>query len=1259
MSPWKIWVDTGGTFTDCIAQTPQKETKRLKVLSHGVLKGIVVGKRNSHSLQVRIPWPVTQDIFQGFYLKVGSAQRKYFIDSVELSSGTVRVTEPIEGEISPDTSIEISSGEEVPVFAVRLLTETKLGHNFPVIELKLGSTRGTNALLERKGARTALLITKGFKDLLEIGTQQRPDLFALEIKKEQPLYEFVIEVDERIEADGRVLKSLNDSTIGNIVAELTDKRCESIAIALVNSYRNPQHEQQLKQRLLQSGLKYVSISTEVSGQIKILPRAETVVANAYLSPIINEYVQRIQSKLVNADFKIMTSAGGLLKADKFYPKDSLLSGPAGGVVGAATAARLSGENRMITFDMGGTSTDVSLYNRGFSYRYESKVGAARILAPALAIETIAAGGGSICDFDGFKLIVGPHSAGAFPGPACYGSDGPLTITDVNLLLGRTHVGLFSIPLYQEKSEAALNRILEKIESTTGKQPSRLSVLESFIQIANEKMAEAIRKVSVQEGHAPVDYSLLSFGGAGGQHACALAELLGMQKIIIPYDAGLLSAYGIGHARVEHFEEQLILFPFDKSKSKLSSIINVLKDKGASKLQNDGYERAGIGLARCVLFMRFKGQESTIEVDYRNTQSVLKQFRTSYKRIYGHWLSDRQVEVESVRVILAVKQRNVSNRKATPRKYTPIPTQQVPMYVKGVKCKSKLYQWESLRPGASISGPALIVSKNSTTVVDPNWKFNLDANNHGLIIQTKPIRSSSRGNVSEANLELFSNRFTSVVQQMGALLQRTSFSVNVKERLDFSCAMMDAQGYLVVNAPHIPVHLGSMGVCVREVMKVLPMHEGDVVVTNHPAYGGSHLPDITVIKPVFVNKKLTGFVAARAHHAEVGGVKPGSMPAHARTLEEEGVIIAPMYLVRRGKVLWSEIRHILTQAKYPTRLAEENLADLNGALAAVSLGERGLKELCTQHTTKQVRYFMKALRTYASDLLVAKLKEIKAKRYQAIEKLDDGSALSVNIQIRKDQMRINFTGSAKQHAGNLNATRAIVQSVILYVLRLWVNKPVAMNEGLLEPVEVILPEGLLNPDFNGNHLPAVVGGNTEISQRLTDTLIKALGLAACSQGTMNNFLFGNEKFGFYETICGGTGAGPGFQGASAVHSHMTNTRITDPEILELRYPVRLDRFEIRKGSGGEGQWQGGDGVIRSIIFKEPMEVNLLTQHRKETPYGVAGGTPGKMGKQQIVRGTTRTELQGMDSIQVEAGDMIEIFTPGGGGWANKKAPVAGA
>jgi len=1241
-TPWKIWVDTGGTFTDCIALAPSGQLRRLKILSSSVIKAEVKSVLPDSCLLVHGTFHTSVDIFKNFSIRVPGTDISFTIHHTNPAKGLIYLRSKIPKQIKTGTRIEITSNEEVPVLAARLLTETALGKKFPPIEMKLGSTRGTNALLERKGAPTALIITKGFKDLLRIGTQQRPDLFALHIVKEEPLYKAVYEITGRLDAHGKVLVPLARNELSALIKKIKTSGCQSVAIALLHSYKNPVHEQQIKKALLAAGLTYVTASHEISGQIKILPRAETAVANAYLAPIIHSYVDRIQKSLASANLKIMTSAGGLVNANQFYPKDSLLSGPAGGVVGAAVSGKRSGIHQLIAFDMGGTSTDVSLFNKDFSYRYESKVGSVRILSPSLEIETIAAGGGSICDFDGYKLTVGPHSAGASPGPACYGAGGPLTITDVNLLLGKIAPGFFAVPLYREHAERALKKVLNKIQHNP--KPTPEQILESFLQIANEKMAEAIRKVSVQSGHNPVDYALLSFGGAGGQHAVALAQLLGSKKILIPYDAGLLSAYGIGHADVTHFEEHLLLKPLPAIKN-WSLLFSRLEKAGVEKLVRDGYSQKEIIIQKRIAFLRFKGQESCIEVDAGDPSKLTAQFKTKYKAIYGHWVQ-REIEVESVRLVARVKGQTLKTS-APIRKYKPLSPLKQKIWA-GKWVHATVYQWEKLRPGAALAGPALVVSQNSTTVIPHGWQFKLDQHNHALVTQLRTQKKVPQAFSQEAALELFSNRFTAIAQEMGALLQRTSFSVNVKERLDFSCALMDANGFLIVNAPHIPVHLGSMGVCVREVMNVMPIREGDVIITNHPAFGGSHLPDITLIKPVFVNKKRVGFVANRAHHAEVGGSKPGSMPAHATTLCEEGVIIAPTYLVKRGKPQWNGVKKLFTEAVFPTRSLEENLADLNGALASVNAGALLLKALCQTHGTNTVRHYMQALKQYAAWQVRDKIKLLQQKRYVALERLDDGSPLQVAIKRQNKKLVIDFTGSSSLHAGNLNATHAIVQSVILYVLREWINKPIAMNEGLMEPVQIILPHGLLNPDFTKAQ-PAVVGGNTEVSQRLTDTLLKALQLSACSQGTMNNFLFGNARFGFYETICGGSGATNGFAGADAVHTHMTNTRITDAEILEHRYPVLLTRFEIRKNSGGKGKWSGGDGVIREVQFNETMEVNLLSQHRTEAPYGMAGGNAGKRGEQFLIRNGEKTALPGLATTKVNAGDRILIETPGGGGW----------
>jgi len=1257
IAPWQIWIDTGGTFTDCLGIDPQGNLRRLKILSNSALRGKISSQPSATVIQVEVYWPLQKDIFRNFSVRILGRQATFRkIISVDFENGVIQLDQSLPKGLS-GTTIEITSHEEVPVLAARLLTATSLNQAFPPMEMKLGSTRGTNAILERKGARTAFLVTKGFKDLLLIGNQQRPDLFALNIQKTKPLYDLVIEVDERVEADGTILKPLSEKECLRIAKILKQKKIGSVALALLNSYRNPIHEQKMAEQLAKAKFKFVSQSHQLSGQLKILPRAETTVANAYLAPIIRNYIEQIQLGLKQAQLKIMSSAGSLLDANKFHPKDSLLSGPAGGIVGAATAAKLSGISKVITFDMGGTSTDVSLYNQRYDYRYESKVGDLKILSPSLAIDTIAAGGGSICDFDGYRFTVGPESAGAFPGPACYGAGGPLTVTDINLLLGRIDAANFAMPIHIDKAEEILNQLIQKVKKSTRKNISSEEVLESLARIANEKMADAIRRVSIQQGHDPVEFTLLSFGGAGGQHACSLAALLGMKKILIPYDAGLLSAYGIGHADIERFEEKLVLRPVQDARKDLSQILKTLLKKGQQQLINEGYPLKSIQLKKQLLFLRFKGQESTIETDYEEDTSFLKTFRSKYESIFGHWLDEREIELESVKVIVAVnghRSASINNKGAS---YSPQSIKRINMRMDGKHRSGFIYRWEDLRAGAFLNGPAMIVSKNSTTIIEPGWSFSLDENNNALLEQSIAFIPSGNSFSEEAQLELFTNRFTSVAQEMGALLQRTSFSVNVKERLDFSCALLDPEGYLVVNAPHIPVHLGSLGVCVREVRKAIKMEEGDVIITNHPAYGGSHLPDVTLIKPVFYKKQLVGYVANRAHHAEIGGKKPGSMPADATTLEEEGVIIHPAYLIKRGEAQWNEIRLLFEQASYPTRLPEENMADLNGALAAVNLGEKLLQEMCAAFSAAALIKYMKKLSDYAFLLLSQRFRQIKAKSWKAEELLDDGSQLKVRIDRKGKKIKIDFTGSAAVHKGNLNATPAIVQSAILYVLRLVVNQPVPMNEGLMRNVKLILPKGLLNPDFSDeNNLPAVVGGNTEVSQRLTDTLIKAFGLAACSQGTMNNFLFGNAKFGYYETICGGVGAGNGFHGADAIHQHMTNTRITDPEVLEWRYPVRLERFEIRKASGGKGKWKGGEGVIRELFIKEDLEINILSQHRKEKPYGLKGGLPGKVGKQFILlRDGKRKPLKGMDGVSVSAGDRLIIETPGGGGYGAIKKP----
>ncbi|HTF21217.1 MAG TPA: hydantoinase B/oxoprolinase family protein, partial [Chryseolinea sp.] len=859
---------------------------------------------------------------------------------------------------------------------------------------------------------------------------------------------------------------------------------------------------------------------------------------------------------------------------------------------------------------------------------------------------------------GYQLCVGPRSAGAQPGPACYGMGGPLTITDVNLLLGRISSVHFAIPVNVEASERAASSLLADINAQ-GMRMSRSELLLSFIDIANEKMAEAIRKISVQKGHDPAGYSLLCFGGAGGQHACALASLLDMKRIILPYDAGLLSAFGIGTAREECVREKLILEPLDKVLPALNAHFSQLVREAEASLPA---ARSGHVEVEKMIFLRLAGQETSLEISVGDVERIAGQFKSKYKQVYGHYLSHRIIEVESIRVLVKEARQAEQYSRTQRRRYTPAPSGEVSATDPGARNHRPVFVWESLRPGALIPGPALIISENSTSFVEAGWLFELDRHNNGVLTPTTRHAPKKRA-ATAANLALFTNRFTSVVEDMGSLLQRSSFSVNVKERLDFSCALLDKDGSLIVNAPHIPVHLGSLGVCVREIRRVIDFEPGDVVITNHPAFGGSHLPDITLIKPVYFQSALIGYVVNRAHHAEIGGKKPGSMPADAKTLEEEGVIIAPTYLVRKGIPQWRQIESLLRTARYPSRSPDENLADLNGGLAALTLGSSALEALCREHTGRQVIRYMREIRLHAASLMQEKISHLRT-RYTATERLDDGSVLCVTITKRRASLVIDFTGTAKVHPGNLNATVAIVNSVVLYVLRLLVGESMPLNEGLFEHVKLIIPTGMLNPTFRATTMtkssrkgrlsvppadPAVVGGNTEVSQRLTDTLLKALGLAACSQGTMNNLLFGNARFGYYETICGGGGATPGASGADAVHTHMTNTRITDPEILELKYPVRLDEFSVRKNSGGKGKWRGGNGVIRTFVFMDTLEVNILSQHRIGAPYGMQGGSPGKPGRQQLISDGKVKPLKGVTGFTVKAGDKLIIETPGGGGW----------
>lgn len=1264
-----ISIDTGGTFTDCIATDNFGTEYRTKILSNSSIRGEVIEHISSTKFKIKQTWFLKRDILKDYLFLILGDCFKANVKSFDVENSVLEIDQYLPTVFNNQVfSFALTSREEAPILGARLITETGLHEKFPAIQMRMGSTKGTNALLELKGAKTAFVVTKGFKDLLLIGNQARPDIFALNIIRPKPLHDIVVEIDEQIDYEGKIIKNIDFSTIENSIQTLKNQGIESVAICLKNAYRNDLHEKILQDLCLKY-FKFVNVSTELSQQIKFVNRAETTVVNAYLSPIISNYIQNIIDKLPSQSLQVMTSAGSLVRADNFYPKDSLFSGPAGGVMGASIIAQQANFQHFIAFDMGGTSTDVARFDGQFEYQFSQQIGNAHIFSPSLAIETVAAGGGSICSFDGYKLSVGPESAGSTPGPACYGAGGPLTITDVNLLLGRLDATQFSIPVFPNNAEFKLQELLQISDN----QLSREEILEGFRAIANEKMAETVRKISIAKGYDTTHYVLVAFGGAGGLHACGIAKLLNINTILLPKDAGILSAFGISKARIERFAEASLLKTFNEDLNKnLCQNFEKLEVQVIQKLENDGILKSNIQFKNHFLYIRFKGQDSSLEIEWSDYEEVIGKFKEKYISIFGHWVENRAIEIESIRVIGSEKTaieitENVS--KQLVEEYLPKPTHFIEALVENKFQSVPVFIRENLKSGAKIIGFALLLDRFSTTVIEMDWEFILDENGTGRIsiVNQNTIEQLSFSNFNNSNeasqLELFTNRFMSIAENMGVLLQRTALSVNVKERLDFSCAVLDEEAELIANAPHIPVHLGSLGVCVRNVLKHIKIEKGDVVITNHPKYGGSHLPDITLISSVYsFDNQLIGYVVNRCHHSEIGGIRPASMPPNSTNLAEEGVVIPPMYLVRNGEINWEEITSLLTSSKYPSRSVDENLADLNAALAANRNGELALQNLVKFHGLEKVHFYMNRLKTYSTQKMKERLQIFGKGIYEAEEFLDATSyrdfelvsKLKVKVQITENECVIDFTGSAKTHHGNLNANISIVNSVVVYVLRLLLNEKIPLNDGILKAVKLIIPDNsMLNPNFpdDPEKCPAVVGGNVEVSQRLTDTLLKAFGIVACSQGTMNNFLFGNDKFGYYETICGGSGAGENFAGIPGVHTHMTNTRITDAEVMELRYPVHLNRFEIRENSGGNGRFKGGDGIIREIEFLENVEVSLIRQHQEQQPYGLEGGENGKTGKHLLRKldGTTFSSTE----FSAEKGNILTIWTPGGGGFGKEE------
>ena len=1269
-------LDTGGTFTDGIAEMPDGSIRKIKVLSNGSLRAKIIEKISPKQLRVDENWGAQEPIFKGYTFRLlGDNSFTSSVENYDPGSQVLSLEQAFPADIpAHHASFSLDAAEEAPILAARIITQTPLDKPLPPLEMKLGTTRGTNALLERDGAPTLVLLSPGFGDILKIRDQRRPDLFALKIEVAEPLSDGVLEVEGRIDHQGQIIQELQLPAPQTLEA-FKNSGITSVAIALINAYQNPIHEEKLAEYIRSFGFAYISISTRLSPHIQYLPRSETSVVNAYLDPILSQYLDQIEQVLRpnngqahHTSLKVMSSAGSLHPPQHFQAKDSLLSGPAGGVLGAHQIARQTGIQKHISFDMGGTSTDVARADGYPDYTPMLEIGSARLMSTSFHIETVASGGGSICYFDGFKLGVGPQSAGAFPGPASYGAGGPLSITDVHLLLGRMVADAFNIPIVPTEAQKALESIMAKMEDVNTEKTSSEAILSGFLEIAHELIAGAIQKISQRKGYDPQEYSLIAYGGAGGLHACGIAEILKIKHIVIPENAGLLSAYGIRVARPEKFAEATILETFSAVQTELEARFDALGQKAKAELVQEGNAVKGLVILEKIVALRLQGQETSLEIPMDKPEQIPQDFEKNYRQVYGHWIENRELEIAFIRIKVGLPPEEIPQGDIFPSvpAQKPEASRKIKSFLQGKWQQIPVYRRENLEPGTQIKGGALLLDAYSTTVVEPDWTVRIDAMGHIHLNYQEPTFESSDNSVSHqafshnqaVQLELFSRRFQSLAEHMGATLERTAFSVNVKERLDFSCALLDAKGYLIANAPHIPVHLGSLGLCVRKVSAQIDFQPGDVIVVNHPKYGGSHLPDVTLIKPLFdEEQQLMAFVANRAHHAEIGGIRPGSMPPQAQNLEEEGVVIAPSYLIKQGRAHWEDIQAIFEQAPYPSRSIHENMADLQAALASVEDGGHKYARLLQQFGKEAVLHYTEEIQKHANQ----KIQKALADWFQASEQglleaeefLDDRTRLHVKIIPQDQGCCFDFSGSAAQHPGNLNANPSIVYSVVVYVLRLLLQEDIPLNDGLLRSIQIIIPEAtILNPVFpEEDHLsPAVVGGNVETSQKLCNLLLKALGLQAGSQGTMNNVIFGNDTFGFYETIGGGGGAGPDFPGASGVHHHMTNTRITDPEILERKYPVRLRRFSLRPGSGGKGKYPGGDGLVRELEFLEVIELSILTQGRVEAPFGLAGGDAGARGQQEIIRAQGNLEpLQGVDQATLLPGDRLLVKTPGGGAY----------
>ncbi|MBL8378265.1 MAG: hydantoinase B/oxoprolinase family protein [Burkholderiales bacterium] len=1190
---WQFWIDRGGTFTDVVARAPDGALDTLKLLSENPEQ----------------------------YPDAALAGIRHFLG--------------------------VKPGERIP--------------GPSIAAVKMGTTVATNALLERKGDRTLLLVTRGFRDQLRIGYQNRPRIFDRHIVLPELLYEKVVEVDERVGAHGEVVRALDESSVRRELEAAHAQGFRALAIVFMHGYRYSDHEARVAALARAVGFTQVSASHQVSPLMKFVSRGDTTVVDAYLSPILSRYVERVAAELDGARLMFMQSSGGLTSAALFKGKDAILSGPAGGIVGMVRTAVAAGFERVIGFDMGGTSTDVSHYAGEYERAFETQVAGVRMRAPMMSIHTVAAGGGSILHFDGARYRVGPDSAGANPGPACYRRGGPLAVTDANVMLGKVQPRFFpavfgpaaDAPLDAAVVEAKFRTLADEIEKATGNRRSAEEVAEGFVRIAVDNMANAIKKVSVARGYDITQYTLQCFGGAGGQHACLIADQLGMPRVYIHPYAGVLSAYGMGLADLTAMRERAIELRLEAAtRPALDAAFAAMGEDAAAQVRAQGVTEV---VVRQRVHVRYEGTDSALVVEDGSLAEIKAGFEAAYRMRYSFLMEHKALIVEAVSVeaIGGSGERADVLFPASTRSGPPQPLDHVRMFSGGAHHDAPVYRREALCPGDRIAGPAILAERNATTVLEPGWQCEVTSQNH--LVLTRAVARAKRHAIGTTAdpvmLEIFNNLFMAIAEQMGLTLANTAYSVNIKERLDFSCAVFNHKGELIANAPHMPVHLGSMGESIRTVIRdnAGRMRAGNVYMLNAPYNGGTHLPDITVITPVFdgEGRDILFYVGSRGHHADIGGISPGSMPPDSKVVEEEGVLIDNFLLVEEGRLRDTETRALLGSGKYPSRNIEQNMADLRAMIAANEKGVQELGRMVGEFGLSVVHAYMQHVQDNAEESVRRVIDVLKDGEF-AYE-MDHGAVIRVRISIDRQARaaKVDFTGTSAQLPNNFNAPSAVAHAAVLYVFRSLVDDDIPLNAGCLKPIEIVIPAGsMLNPRYPA----AVVAGNVETSQCLTDTLYGALGVMGASQGTMNNFTFGNDKYQYYETISAGSGAGEGFDGCTPVQTHMTNSRMTDPEVLEFRYPVRVEEHSIRYGSGGRGRWNGGPGALRRIRFLEAMSAGILSGHRRVPPYGLAGGDPGQVGRNTVIRTDgSVTELSGAEETECLPGDVFVIQTPTAGGY----------